>query len=983
MADIRVYELARELGTDSKELVRLGREKLKLDIASHLHRLRPAEADKLRELFRQERAGDVEEKRVAPTVKRRRSRRKVAAATAVRPAPAATTSPAAAASVPASVGEAGTGAPAAAKTSAEESVKVATPAEAVAPAAPAVPPAQAQEAEVRAATPAEAAEAEQPQAAQATPSQPPQGGEQAPQATEERPDTQPEAQPAVVAAEPGTTPPAPVTPSAAEETVEVPEVPPAPRPPATAQPVAVAASWSDGQTTVQTRGPSTMRVDPQGRPTETRAVVIAPPDPNRMPPPRTTPVRRRPGTRPGGARPGAGRMGMGPVAPASPGPGGGPGSRRARTGREADKPGQDRPKRRGRRIVDRRGGWDPRHPMTDEDLIPARRARRSARSRRGQAQGAPQTVPKESKRVVKVGETITVSQLAQRLGVKAAEVVGKLFAMGQLVRANDNIDADTAEIIADEFGYRIEREAFDLEKYLPQVEDREEDLVPRPPVITVMGHVDHGKTTLLDYIRKSRVAAGEAGGITQHIGAYAVKVGGGKVVFLDTPGHEAFTAMRARGAQATDIVVLVVAADDGVMPQTIEAISHAREAGVPIVVAITKTDKPNANVERVKQQLTEQGLVPEEWGGDTIVIPVSGVTGEGVDKLLEMLLLQAELLELKANPKRPAEGVIVESRLEKGLGPVATVIVQKGTLKKGDYVVAGSAAGRVRLLLDDTGKKQVKQATPGTPVQVVGFTEVPEPSHRLYVVANEKTARFIAEHYVQEARKRAAGEVEAPKTRTFEELVEAARRKELPEVKVVLKGDTQGTLEALRQALEKIKHDEVCIRIIHSAVGGISESDVQLASASDALVIGFNVRADAKARKAAKEEGIEIRTYSVIYEVIDDIKKAMAGLLGPRVQENVIGHAEVRQVFSVSKVGNVAGCMVLDGVVRRHAKVKLYRDDKLLWEGRLASLKRFKDDVREVKAGYECGIRLDGYQDIKVGDIIEAIELEEVEATLD
>jgi translation initiation factor IF-2 len=589
----------------------------------------------------------------------------------------------------------------------------------------------------------------------------------------------------------------------------------------------------------------------------------------------------------------------------------------------------------------------------------------------------------ERAKTVIIPEVISVREFAEKLGVEPTQLLQDLIALGKFVAINQPIDFETASKVAEKYGKVVKMEGAEeeetlLEKELEEAPDREEDLKPRPPIITVMGHVDHGKTTLLDYIRNTNVAEREAGGITQHIGASVVEVdtseGRKKLVFLDTPGHEAFTAMRARGAQVTDIAILVVAADDGVMPQTIEAINHAKAAGVPIIIAINKIDKPGSNPERVKQELTQYGLIPEDWGGDTIMVPVSAKTGQGVDELLEMIALQAELMELKANPDKKARGVVLEAKLDKKRGPVATFLVQSGTLKVGDAVVAGLYAGKIRAMFDDKGNP-VKEAGPSIPVEVLGLDGVPLAGDKFVVVKDEKTARKIAEKRQELARESA---LEREKKVSLEELFAQVQQGDIKELKVVLKADAQGSIEAIRKSLEELSTDEVKVKIIHAGVGPITENDVMLAAASNAIVIGFNVRPDSAARKAAEQEKIDVRTYRVIYDIVDEIKKAMQGLLAPEEKEVYLGSAEVRATFKIKGVGTVAGCYVKDGVIRRNANVRLVRDGVVIYEGKIASLKRFKDDVREVQAGYECGIGLENFNDIKVGDVIECYTIEEV-----
>jgi len=584
-------------------------------------------------------------------------------------------------------------------------------------------------------------------------------------------------------------------------------------------------------------------------------------------------------------------------------------------------------------------------------------------------------------RDVQVPETIIVSELANRMAERVADVVKALMNNGMMVTQNQPIDADTAELIVEEFGHRIQRVSdSDVEDVIDTVEDKDEDLRARPPVITIMGHVDHGKTSLLDRIRQANVVSGEAGGITQHIGAYQVKTESGAVLtFLDTPGHAAFTSMRARGAQVTDIVVLVVAADDAVMPQTIEAINHAKAAHVPMIVAINKIDKPDANPDKVRTDLLQHEVVVEKMSGEVQDVEVSAVSGQGLPDLLESIALQAEILELKANPDRPAEGAVIEAQLDVGRGPVATVLVQKGTLKQGDIFVVGEQWGKVRAMENDKGER-VKEAGPSVPVEVLGLNGTPEAGDVLNVVSTEAQAREIAEYRAQAAKdKRAA----AGAATTLDQLLAKAKADEsVAELPIVVKADVQGSAEAIIQAMEKIGNEEVRVRVLHHGVGAITESDVGLAEASGAPVIGFNVRANAPARNSANQKGVEIRYYSVIYDLVDDVKAAASGLLGAEVRENFIGYAEIKETFRVSGVGTVAGCLVTEGVARRSAGVRLLRDDVVVHEGTLKTLKRFKDEVKEVQSGQECGMAFENYDDIRKGDVIEIFEREEVERTL-
>lgn len=585
-------------------------------------------------------------------------------------------------------------------------------------------------------------------------------------------------------------------------------------------------------------------------------------------------------------------------------------------------------------------------------------------------------VIKKTPVTVQIPDEISVGELASRMKKTGAEVVKCLMKNGVMASLSQMIDFDTAAIIAEEMGCKVEKEVVVTieEKLIDDHEDKAEDLVPRAPVVVVMGHVDHGKTSLLDYIRNAHVASGEAGGITQHIGAYIAKVGDRQITFLDTPGHEAFTAMRARGTQATDIAILVVAADDGVMPQTIESINHAKAAKCPIIVAINKIDKPGADPDAVKQELTRYELVPEEWGGDTIMVNVSAKTGEGVDDLLENVLLLADMLELKANPNRKARGVIIEAKLDHSRGAVATALVQNGTLHVGDMVVAGNAFGRIRAMVSSRGER-VKHATPSTPVEIIGFGGVPEAGDEFMAVADEKLARQVVEERAAKAR---ASMVKNSSASTLEELYSKLEQGEVKDLNIIIKADVQGSVEAVKQSLEKLSNAEVRVRTIHSGVGAITENDVMLAGIDGAIIIGFNVRPDAKARDAANRDGIDIRYYRVIYQAIEDIEKAMKGMLTPEFRENVIGHAEVRNVFKITGVGIVAGSYVTDGKLQRNAQVRLLRDNVVVYEGKLSSLQRFKDAVKEVADGYECGVCLENYTDIKEGDVIECFVMEEI-----
>jgi translation initiation factor IF-2 len=683
-------------------------------------------------------------------------------------------------------------------------------------------------------------------------------------------------------------------------------------------------------------------------------------------PARSTGALARPGavvTRPG-QPPRVGRPAAGPVeAPPMPPPG----------GQVPAKPGA-RPIKK-KRVVKKEGG----DLLTEREMRGARFPKKR-RALPGKEQKKTEiTTPKASKRVVRIAEGVTVADLARNMGVKASEVIKKLMVLGAMSTVNQVLDVDTATLVASEFGYNVENVAFDVEAAIEASgeEVATGELVGRPPVVTVMGHVDHGKTSLLDAIRHSKVTEEEFGGITQHIGAYQVDVDGRRITFVDTPGHEAFTAMRARGAKVTDIVILVVAADEGVMPQTVEALNHARAAKVPIIVAINKIDRPEANLDRVKQQLSEQGLIPEDYGGDTITVGVSARTREGLDRLLEMILLQADILDLKANPNKLARGTVIESQLDRGRGAVATVLVQDGTLHQGDAFVAGTVYGRVRAMLNHMAQR-LTEAGPATPVEIFGLSGVPDPGTMLVAVADESKGRQVAEF--RQAKER-EGELQKTSRVSLEDLSERMRAGEVKELKVIVKGDVQGSVEALSAYLRRLTTAEVKVDVIHASAGGISETDVSLAAASGAVIIGFNVRPEPKAAALAESEAVDIRLYTVIYDAINEMRQAMEGMLAPTYRERTTGRAEVRQVFNVTG-GTIAGSMVQDGKINRGQRVRLTRDSRVVWEGKVGSLRRFKDDVREVLSGYECGIGLENYGDVKPGDIIEAFELEAVSRKL-
>jgi translation initiation factor IF-2 len=690
----------------------------------------------------------------------------------------------------------------------------------------------------------------------------------------------------------------------------------------------------------------------------------------------------------GAARPASGRP-----APAAAAPGGPPrameeeddGGRRRRSGGPGGAaPAKQRPTR-GARTAEprRRQGKLTISAALDEggertrSLASVRRARERERQRLLAEQGE----PAKQVRDVRVPESITVQELSNRMAERAGDVVKSLMQMGVMATINQTIDADTAELLVQEFGHKVRRVSeSDVELGLRGADDKDEQMTPRAPIVTVMGHVDHGKTSLLDAMRKTDVAAGEAGGITQHIGAYQIEIASGdRITFIDTPGHAAFTEMRARGADCTDIVILVVAADDGIMAQTVEAIRHAKAAKVPIIVAVNKIDAPGADPQRVRTELLQHDLVVEDMGGDILAVDVSAKTGEGLDKLQEALLLQAEVMEIKANANRTAEGVVVESKVERGRGSVATVLVQRGTLRNGDVFVAGAEWGRVRALVNDRGE-QIEEAGPSLPVEVLGLQSTPFAGDEFVVVENESRAREISDYRQRVMREKSAT---AGARGTVEQMLSAIQAGETRELGLVVKTDVHGTLEAIRGSLDKMETETVKPRLLHGAVGGISESDVTLAKASDGLIIAFNVRANPQARDMARRDGVEIRYYSIIYNLIDDVKGLLSGLLAPAIREDFIGYASIRQVFNITKAGKVAGCMVTDGVIKRGCKVRLLRDDVVIHEGSLKTLKRFKDEVRDVREGYECGMAFENYEDIREGDRIECFELTEVARTLD
>ncbi|NLW81044.1 MAG: translation initiation factor IF-2 [Desulfovibrionales bacterium] len=644
---------------------------------------------------------------------------------------------------------------------------------------------------------------------------------------------------------------------------------------------------------------------------------------------------------------------------------------------EGAKDAQRGKKKKGRRTVDA----EDLYRKEEFTLGKGKKAQRAEARRAGGARVQPQvTQPiKASKRKIRVEDTIRLTDLAHQMGIKAQDLIKKLFAMGVMATINQSLDFDTALLLASEFQYEVEKVGFSESDFLlPKEADKAEDLKPRPPVVTIMGHVDHGKTSLLDAIRRTSVATGEAGGITQHIGAYHVATTRGEVVFLDTPGHEAFTTMRARGAKVTDIVVLVVAADDGVMEQTREAVSHSKAAGVPIVVAVNKMDKDGADPDRVKRELSDLGLMPEEWGGETIYAHVSAKKRQGLDELLELILLQAEVLDLKANPDKPGRGHVVEAKLDKGRGPVGTVLIQEGHINQGDAFVCGLISGKVRAMFDDQGR-QIKTAGPAIPAEIQGFESIPEAGDEFVIVKDEKVARKIAEDRRIKHRDR---ELAKESKVTLESFLASKAGEEAQTLNLLLKADVQGSLEAISEALVKLSTDEVKISLVHGGAGAITESDILLASASNAIIIGFNIRPTAKIKEVAEQEKVDIRFYDIIYKLVDDIKAAMSGMLAPDIREVYLGQADVQQIFSVPKVGTIAGCMVSDGKLKRNAGIRLLRNGVVIYTGKLSSLKRFKDDAKEVTKGYDCGAALENFNDIKIGDIIEAFEFVEEARTI-
>lgn len=990
---IKVKDLASELDVPSKDMLRALRE-LGVSAKSMAGSLEPEEAGRLRAHFAARRESAVECTTVQPNVIVRRRRKESSPAPeapapteAAAPAPEPAREPEA---EPAPSGEAVAAAPAA---------KAAAPAEAPAAAPEAAPrrpagarvisrPGQAAAARKKPEDAVAPAPAKAP--AQEAPAEPaPVAPEPVAPAREEAP--APEAAPEAPRAEEpsGSAEAAPA--AAAEPAEKGAKLSRIARPDASAEPEGSSAPTLPPRSEARREadaegdgGEEQPRAARQEAAPQVRIISRPAPGSQPRPAPAGAPGGRggyRDGQRPGGGygqRPGA--SGAGRPGGFGAGRPGAPAFGQPAPGQADSRDGQSKKKRlKGRRTVDFQQGDFGRHGDDEEGL---RLNRGRGRRKGGKLQAAPQTTQpiKAAKRKIRVTEAIRVADMAHQMGLKANEIIKVLFGLGVMATINQSLDIDTATLVAAEFGYEVEKAGFSEEDYLmPKEADTPESLKPRPPVVTIMGHVDHGKTSLLDAIRKSNVTGGEAGGITQHIGAYHVKTKRGEIVFLDTPGHEAFTAMRARGAQVTDLVILVVAADDGVMEQTREAINHSRAANVPIMVAVNKMDKPGADPDRVLRELAELGLQPEDWGGDTIVARVSAKTRQGLDDLLELVALQSEIMDLKANPDKPARGHIVEARLDKGRGPVATVLIQEGTLRQGDNFVCGQFSGRVRALTSDQGKK-VKEAGPSIPVEVQGFEGVPEAGEEFLVVADDKLARRIADSRAVRQREHDLRSEARVTLESF--LSQSPSDQEAKTLNLVLKADVQGTLEAITEALNKQSTDKVRISVVHGGTGAISESDILLASASRAIIIGFNVRPAARIKDVAERENVDIRFYDIIYKLVDDIKNAMAGMLAPVQREVYLGQAEVRETFSVPRVGVIAGSYVADGKIARNAGVRLLRDGVVIYTGRIASLKRFKDDAREVVKGNECGVGLENFNDVKIGDVIEAFETVEEAATL-
>jgi translation initiation factor IF-2 len=960
---VRVYELAKELGVPNKDLVTKIRA-LGIEAKNHMSNLEVDDVMRIKRALDKERQENLVEERITATVIRRRTKD----GTAVRPlsAPAATPPPPAAPERRRVVAPTGPSSPPPpAERLTPPPVEVREPPRVVArevPAAGVASTAQAGAPKVASPPPPATPVAEQTPVTEARPAQREATQEAAPPAVHELPEEASPAEPARKSSVPSDRHAAPAEAARTHEEAPVaPEAEKAPEPPATPpmeEAAPAAAQTPVTQPPAATPGAPGISEAPQPQAAESaRPRESVPPSESRREAVETPSIVSVP------KKPEA--VKTGPTGRVIELP-----HMRQPIIQVTEKPAAARP---GFRTLGRPEGGEDRSRF-------ARQQPGKKKPQVGKKQKQTQiTTPAAHKRVIKMEETIGVGELAKQMGIKATDVLKKLWGMGMTgITLNSAIDQDAAGLVSSEFGYEIENVAFQEAQVFAEQEDRPEDLETRAPVVTIMGHVDHGKTSLLDAIRNANVAAGEAGGITQHIGAYKVSAPSGDVVFLDTPGHEAFTAMRARGAQATDIVVLVVAADDGVMPTTVEALNHAKAAEVSIIVAVNKIDKPSAQPDRIRQQLSDHGLMPEQWGGETIYVDVSARTKVGIDQLLEMLALQAEVLELKANPKKQGKGVIIEGKLDRNRGPVATMLVQDGTLKVGDTITAGEQMGKVRAMLDDKGRS-VTSAGPATPVEVLGLSGVPGAGETFNAVTDEKAAKELVEHRRDARRKK---EMAGTSKVSLENILERIREGSVKELKIVLKADVQGSSEALKDALINLSTERVKVDVISSGVGGITETDVNLAKAGNAIIVGFHVRPAGKAAQLAEQEGVDIKIYEIIYEALDDVKKAMAGLLAPVQREKALGKAEVRQTFNIPKIGAIAGCSVIEGSIKRSAQVRLVRDSVQIYQGRISSLRRFKDDVREVSQGYECGIGIENYSDMKAGDVIEAFEIEEIAPTL-
>ncbi len=953
MAKIRVYELARDLNMTNKDLLAKLRE-MEIEINSHMSSLDEDTITRVKNLLQGGPQPNLEETRVTPGVIRRR--RKVVKREAQAPE-----SKAEAAAEEDQVADSAEVAPE--ETGEEEqpeAVKVA-PAKTVAPKAPEEPAA-------KIIAPAE------PPPVEPVPPTPETPAEEAPAIEEGAQEKAVEENAVETASQEASATEAvvPEAPSAEAEATEPPEK-------ATATEESPANTAGNAATEAEEKASATETATPKAKPKrgESAAKIIRLPKkpiaslkPSSRPKPAARPARP---TRP--SRPGAyAAPGIPPAAPKGP-----PAEDRTDSRKKARKRGAPAAETADKKPYKKKGGFRRREVVEGRDLYSGKRGRKGKKGRGKPAYSGGEktqiTTAKAIKRRVKVDDTIILSELAKRMGIKANEMIAKLMGMGVMATVNQTIDYDTAVLVASEFEYEVERASFEEEAILKtDVQDAPEKLLPRPPVVTIMGHVDHGKTSLLDVIRQTRITDHEAGGITQHIGAYNVTTPKGQIVFLDTPGHEAFSAMRLRGAQVTDLVILVVAADDGIMPQTVEAINHSRAAKVPIIVAVNKMDKPGADPDKVMRQLAEMELVPEDWGGDTITVKVSAKEKTGIDSLLEMILLQAEMLEFRANPDKKATGHVVEAKLDSGRGPVATVLINDGTLKVGDPVVCGVHFGKLRALLNDLGQ-QVESAGPAIPVEIVGLSGVPNAGDEMVALEDEKDAKQVSAHRLQKQRS-----LELAKTSrlSLENLFEQMQEGEVQDLNVIIKADVDGSIEALRDSLTKLSNEEVNINVVQAATGTISESDVSLAAVSNAIIIGFNVRPNTKVREMAQEENVDIRYHNVIYNVIKEVKDAILGMMKSTFEERLLGKAEVRQVFHVPKVGSIAGSYVIEGKLERGRQMRLLRDGIVIYEGRNGSLRRFKDDVKEVQTGYECGIGIENFNDIKVGDYIECFYMEEI-----